>query len=68
MPQTITAVYENGVFIPRMPVHLPQHTTVTISLPVANAKTVKQRFSILLQEPLVAEQLVIPSRDERHER
>lgn len=68
MPQAITAVYENGVFIPQTPVNLPQHTAVIISLPsVSRAKT-GQRFSLLLQEPLIAESLVIPSRDERHER
>jgi predicted DNA-binding antitoxin AbrB/MazE fold protein len=33
MPQAITAVYENGVFIPRTKVVLPEHTTVKISIP-----------------------------------
>jgi predicted DNA-binding antitoxin AbrB/MazE fold protein len=32
MPQAITAVYENGVFIPRTTVTLPEHTTVKISI------------------------------------
>jgi len=68
MPQAITAVYENGVFIPQMPVDLPQHTAVIISLPTVSRSKTGQRFSALLQEPLTAEQIVIPSRDELHER
>ena len=68
MPQAITAVYENGVFIPQSPVNLPQHTAVIISLPAASRSKTGQRFSALLQEPLTAEHILIPPRDELHER
>ena len=33
MRQAITAVYENGIFIPTTKVNLPEHTTVKISIP-----------------------------------
>jgi predicted DNA-binding antitoxin AbrB/MazE fold protein len=33
MPQTITATYEEGVFVPRVPVNLPEHTEVKLLLP-----------------------------------
>lgn len=33
MPQAITAVYENGVFVPRTRVVIPEHTTVKIFIP-----------------------------------
>lgn len=33
MSQAITAVYENGVFVPRTSVIIPEHTTVKISIP-----------------------------------
>ena len=33
MPQTIAATYEHGVFVPRMPVNLPEHTEVKLILP-----------------------------------
>ncbi|ACD95786.1 antitoxin family protein [Trichlorobacter lovleyi] len=68
MPQAITAVYENGVFIPQTPVNLPQHTAVIISLPAVSHSKSGKRFSALLQEPLIAEHIVIPPRDELHER
>ena len=38
MPLAITAVYENGVFIPRSRVTLPEHTTVKISISALPAK------------------------------
>ena len=28
MPQTITATFDHGVFVPRMPVNLAEHTEV----------------------------------------
>lgn len=33
MPQTIIATYEHGVFVPRIPVNLPEHTEVRLRLP-----------------------------------
>lgn len=33
MPQTIAATYEHGVFVPRIPVNLPEHTEVKLLLP-----------------------------------
>ena len=42
MPQAITAVYENGVFIPLTKVVLPDHTPVTISIPNALLKKTKK--------------------------
>ena len=33
MPQTIAATYEHGVFVPRIPVDLPEHTEVKLLLP-----------------------------------
>lgn len=33
MPQTIAATYEHGVFVPRTPVNLPEHTEVKLLLP-----------------------------------
>lgn len=41
MRQAITAVYENGMFIPTTKVDLPEHTTVKISIPsvVSRKKT-----------------------------
>lgn len=38
MPQAITAVYENGVFIPRTRVTLSEHTTVKISITTVPAR------------------------------
>ncbi len=39
--QAITAVYENGMFIPTTKVDLPEHTTVKVSIPsvVSRIKT-----------------------------
>lgn len=68
MSQTIQAVYEHGVFVPRVPVNLPEHATVTIRLPATAQKDTPPRFSALFQNPLVADSLKIPSREERHER
>ena len=68
MPNTITAVYENGVFVPQTPVHLPEHATVKISLPRLTKKCPGQRFQRLISEPLVVAGIVIPPRAERHER
>jgi predicted DNA-binding antitoxin AbrB/MazE fold protein len=41
MPQAITAVYENGVFIPKSKVCLPEHTTVKISIPAVSSRKKK---------------------------
>lgn len=68
MPNTITAVYENGVFVPQTPVHLPEHATVKISLPRLTKKSPGQRFQKLISEPLVVAGIIIPPREERHER
>jgi predicted DNA-binding antitoxin AbrB/MazE fold protein len=38
MPQTITATYEHGVFVPQTPVDLPEHTVVILVLPKKHAK------------------------------
>ena len=37
MPQTISATYEHGVFVPRTPVNLPEHTEVKLLLPKIKA-------------------------------
>ena len=38
MPQTIAATYEHGVFVPRTPVNLPEHTEVKLLLPQITSK------------------------------
>ena len=38
MPQTISATYEHGVFVPRVPVDLPEHTEVKLLLPKLTTK------------------------------
>lgn len=38
MPQTIAATYEHGVFVPRTPVNLPEHTEVKLLLPKIASK------------------------------
>lgn len=38
MPQTISATYEHGVFVPRTPVNLPEHTEVKLLLPKPTSK------------------------------
>ena len=38
MPQTIDATYEHGVFVPRIPVNLPEHTEVKLLLPKISTK------------------------------
>ena len=38
---TIPAVYEQGVFRPTVPVHLPEGTTVSVSAPEAAAAEVE---------------------------
>jgi predicted DNA-binding antitoxin AbrB/MazE fold protein len=38
MPQTIIATYEHGVFVPRIPVNLPEHTEVKLLLPKIKTK------------------------------
>lgn len=38
MPRTITATYEHGVFVPRIPVNLPEHTEVKLLLPKVTTK------------------------------
>lgn len=38
MPQTIAATYEHGVFVPRTPVNLPEHTEVKLLLPKITTK------------------------------
>lgn len=38
MPQTIAATYEHGVFVPRIPVNLPEHPEVKLLLPKIKTK------------------------------
>ncbi|MDD2851069.1 MAG: antitoxin family protein [Desulfuromonadaceae bacterium] len=38
MPQTISATYEHGVFVPNTPVNLPEHTEVKLLLPEIASK------------------------------
>ena len=38
MPQTIAATYEHGVFVPCIPVNLPEHTEVKLLLPKLTIK------------------------------
>jgi predicted DNA-binding antitoxin AbrB/MazE fold protein len=38
MPQTIAATYEHGVFVPRIPVNLPEHTEVKLLIPKLTTK------------------------------
>jgi predicted DNA-binding antitoxin AbrB/MazE fold protein len=38
MSQTIAATYEHGVFVPRIPVNLPEHTEVKLLLPKLTTK------------------------------
>jgi predicted DNA-binding antitoxin AbrB/MazE fold protein len=38
MPQTIIATCEHGVFVPRIPVNLPEHTEVRLRLPKTTPK------------------------------
>ena len=38
MPQIIAATYEHGVFVPRTPVNLPEHTEVKLLLPKVTSK------------------------------
>lgn len=38
MPQTISATYEHGVFVPSTPVNLPEHTEVKLLLPKITSK------------------------------
>lgn len=68
MSHTITAIYEQGVFVPQTPVNLPEHATVKIMLPDSAEKKARQRFQMLIDAPLVTEKLVVPSREERHAR
>ena len=70
MQQTIQAVYEHGVFVPSTPVNLPEHAKVTVRLRLhsGSKKASSTRFSALLQNPLIADSLEIPSREQRHER
>ena len=68
MPNTITAIYKNGVFVPQTPIHLPEHATVKISLPKLPKKSPRQQFSKLISEPLAVKHITIPPREERHER
>ncbi len=68
MAQAITAIYENGIFIPQGAVNLPEHAMVKVMLPSRGKKTASQRFNALIDEPLLAERFEIPTRDQRHER
>jgi predicted DNA-binding antitoxin AbrB/MazE fold protein len=34
---TVKAIYENGVFMPREPIHLDEHTEVEVVIPAASA-------------------------------
>lgn len=38
MPQTISDTYEHGVFVPRIPVNLPEHTDVKLLPPKVTIK------------------------------
>ena len=38
MSQTIAATFEHGVFVPRIPVNLPEHTEVKLLLPKIKTK------------------------------
>jgi|WetSurMetagenome_2_1015567.scaffolds.fasta_scaffold2137514_1 predicted DNA-binding antitoxin AbrB/MazE fold protein len=38
MSHTITATYEHGVFVPKTPVDLPEHTVVKLLLPKKHSK------------------------------
>ena len=68
MAHAITAIYENGIFIPQVAVNLPEHAMVKVMLPASHAKKESQRFSALIDEPLLADHFGMPTRDERHER
>ncbi len=46
MPQTIAATYEHGVFVPRVPVNLPEHTEVKLFLP----KIATKRYPLTAME------------------
>ena len=39
MPQTITAIYEHGVFVPQSPIDLPEHTRVKLAISKPNVKS-----------------------------
>jgi len=41
MRQAITAVYENGVFVPSMKIVLPEHTAVKVSIPAMTSRNKK---------------------------
>jgi predicted DNA-binding antitoxin AbrB/MazE fold protein len=41
MRQAITAVYENGVFVPSTKIVLPEHTAVKVSIPVLTSRKKK---------------------------
>jgi len=38
MPQTITAIYEHGVFVPQTPVNLPEYAQVKVTIPKSAGK------------------------------
>jgi predicted DNA-binding antitoxin AbrB/MazE fold protein len=38
MSHTITAIFENGVFVPKSKVDLPERTTVKVSIPAAPSR------------------------------
>lgn len=48
MRHAITAVYENGVFIPRSKVTLPEHTTVKIPIPALSTKKMPRKSPAVL--------------------
>jgi len=68
MASSITAIYEHGVFIPEIPVDLPEHTTVIVALPAVRKKVVTKRYAKLIDEPLIIERLDMPSRESLYER
>lgn len=68
MTQTISAIYERGVFIPQSPVNLPEHAQVNVTIVESATTETRHQLHRLIATPLMAEKLVIPSREERHAR
>lgn len=60
MNETITAIYENGVLRPTIPLNLPEHTEVQISIKIpASTGTEAHRRHVM--DVLVAAGLVLPT-------
>jgi predicted DNA-binding antitoxin AbrB/MazE fold protein len=59
MSQTIEAIYENGVFKPLQPVHLPEGTTVEIEPPAVNVEEqVRQQLTSAGASPTDIERIL----------